>query len=67
VVILSESESVQYTVRSGVFKHRVSHTILSTNQENLLSLNRESNNMGLVPGNFDPDYSVEEINSRLTI
>jgi hypothetical protein len=20
--------------------------------------------MGLVPGNFDPDYSVEEINSR---
>jgi hypothetical protein len=26
-------------------------------------MNRESDNMGLVPYNFDPEYMVEEINS----
>ena len=41
--------------------------ILSTNQENahLPSLNStESGNMGLVPYNLGPQYSVEEINHR---
>jgi hypothetical protein len=27
-------------------------------------MNRESDNIGLVPYNFDPEYLVEEINNR---
>ena len=27
-------------------------------------MNRESDNMGFVPYNFDPEYLIEEINSR---
>jgi hypothetical protein len=30
-------------------------------------MNMEPNNMSLVPYNFDPEYSVEEINSHINI
>jgi predicted O-linked N-acetylglucosamine transferase (SPINDLY family) len=44
--------------------------MLSTNHENVIYrvlMNMESYNMGLLPYNFDPEYSVDEINSRLQL
>jgi hypothetical protein len=34
---------------------------------NRVLMNRESENMGLVPYNFDPEYSVEEISHKQLI
>ena len=53
------------------FKHQLSaQCMLSTNHENVIYrvlMNMESYNMGLLPYNFDPEYSVDEINSRLQL
>jgi hypothetical protein len=61
-----------------VTSHRLFRTIQASVHNNIINqsrkctfgefvMNMESNNMSLVPYNFDPEYSVEEINSHINI